>query len=123
MEKLTIFKCTYYILLVTRYKREFFSDDNSKLLVVDGFKSIEEQGLIKNLEVNFGPCYAYVKCDGIPSKSPNQIVTALRRAGYQELLLAIPNLNSLWARPFLLKTIEISQGEIELFLQQIKKRG
>ncbi|HCG4536202.1 TPA: transposase [Salmonella enterica subsp. enterica serovar Typhi str. AG3] len=116
-------KCTYYILFVTRYKRDFFVDTHLKELVLSGFREVEQSKLIELEEVRFSDYYVFIQCEGVPSKSPNQIVAALKRCGYQAILNAFPTLNSLWSRPFILSTEPLSQGQIEEFLSKIKTRG
>lgn len=116
-------KLTYYMVFVTRYKRTVFNDKESAELVKSALLNTQEKGFLEIKSLEMGECYVNLICDCDPSKSPNQIVSILKRASYQALLKKIPHLNSIWARDIILRTFPISENELKSFLMTIKRRG
>ena len=89
----------------------------------DGFTDIQHEGILQLVNMIEHESYLYLECNCSPAKSPNQIVTALKRASFQRLLQMKDDLNSFWARPFMLSTQTISEEHIEEFLKTLKSRG
>lgn len=77
---------TYYIVLVTRYKRPRFKDRRTLNLILDGFREVQNEGILNLINYIENESYLYLQCNCTPEKSPNQIVTALKRASFQRLL-------------------------------------
>ncbi|MFJ7983486.1 transposase [Lysinibacillus xylanilyticus] len=113
----------YYIVFVTRYKRAIFADKEAADLVKSALSNTQEKGILQINSLDIGDCYINLVCNCEPSKSPNQIVSILKRASYQAILKKMPSLNSLWARNVILRTFPISSNEIDDFLMTIKRRG
>jgi len=113
----------YYIVFVTRYKRAIFADKEAANLVKSALSNTQEKGILQINSLDIGDCYINLVCNCEPSKSPNQIVSILKRASYQAILKKMPSLNSLWARNVILRTFPISSNEIDDFLMTIKRRG
>ncbi|PJO44949.1 transposase [Lysinibacillus xylanilyticus] len=113
----------YYIVFVTRYKRAIFADKEATDLVKSALSNTQEKGILQINSLDIGDCYINLVCNCEPSKSPNQIVSILKRASYQAILKKMPSLNSLWARNVILRTFPISSNELDDFLMTIKRRG
>ncbi len=113
----------YYIVFVTRYKRAIFADKEAADLVKSALSNTQEKGILQINSLDIGDCYINLVCNCEPSKSPNQIISILKRASYQAILKKMPSLNSLWARNVILRTFPISSNEIDDFLMTIKRRG
>jgi len=111
------------MVFVTRYKRNVFEDLEYAELVIQSIRNIHEKGILNVEIVKIGRCYISLKCIGDPSKSPNQIVSYLKRKSYQSMLEKMPHLNSLWARDVIISTSPISITNINDFLQTLKRRG
>lgn len=113
----------YYMVFVTRYKRNIFEDREAAELVKQSLRNIQENGIMKVEIEEIGRCYISLKCIGDPSKSPNQIVSYLKRRCYQAMLEKMPHLNSLWSRDVIISTSPISNTIIIELLQTLKRRG
>lgn len=113
----------YYMVFVTRYKRKVFEDKETAALLNSTLLNIQEKGILQIISLEIGDCYVNLVCNCEPSKSPNQIVSILKRTSYQALLEKMPHLNSLWARNVILRTSPVSKNEIDGFLMSIKRRG
>lgn len=113
----------YYMVFVTRYKRNIFEDHELAELVKSSLLNLQEKGNMKVENLEIGSCYISLTCIGDPSKSPNQIVSYLKRICYQLMLEKIPHLNSLWARDVIISTSPVSNIDIVEFLRTIKRRG
>jgi len=113
----------YYMVFVTRDKRKVFNEAESVEIIKAALLSIQDHGLLEVELLEIGDCYIHLACHCDPSKSPNQIVSSLKRTSYQAILERIPNLNSLWAREVILRTTPIQKNEINDFLKSIKRRG
>ncbi|MFY0520560.1 transposase [Lysinibacillus sp. UGB7] len=116
-------KLIYHMVFVTRYKRTVFDDKESAEIVKAALLKINGKGILQIKSLEMGDCFVKLVCDSEPSRSPNQIVSILKRASYQALLEKMPQLNSLWARSIILRTYPISENELNSFLMSIKRRG
>lgn len=112
----------YYMVFVTRYKRSIF-DESAATLIKSTLLNIQGKGILKIENLKVENCYISLTCQCESTKSPNQIVSVLKRACFQAMLEKNPHLNSLWAREVIIKTTPTSKMDINEFLHSIKRRG